>query len=77
MMSWRERETRQSDVAVPQQTSAGLLVNASGATAVEYALIAALLSIVVVASVLALGNPIEGLFGGVAEQFTELEINQD
>ncbi len=45
------------------------LCDTNGATAIEYALLAALLSIVVIGAITLLGDPVRGLFGGVADHF--------
>ena len=44
------------------------LKNESGATAIEYGLIAALIAAVIVGSVTALGNSIKGTFTNVASE---------
>ncbi|GLQ53262.1 Flp family type IVb pilin [Devosia nitrariae] len=41
----------------------------TGATAIEYGLLAALLAIMVVASIALLGEPVGGLFSSVATEF--------
>jgi pilus assembly protein Flp/PilA len=43
-----------------------------GATAIEYGLVAAFIAIVVLVSFALLGDPLEGLFSGVAGEFTEI-----
>ena len=45
-----------------------------GATAVEYGLLCALLSIVVVAAVVLLSEPVEGLYGFIAAEFDKIEL---
>lgn len=45
----------------------------SGATAVEYALICALVSVVVVSALTSLNDPVNGLFGSVIDQFNAVE----
>lgn len=44
----------------------------TGATAIEYALTAALLAIVVIAAVSFLHNPVNGLFGGIVQHFEDI-----
>ncbi|MGZ3411490.1 MAG: Flp family type IVb pilin [Xanthobacteraceae bacterium] len=44
----------------------------SGATAIEYAIIAGSLSIVILVSVNAIGSAVQGIFGQVAAGFTTL-----
>nr|WP_201776035.1 Flp family type IVb pilin [Devosia geojensis] len=41
----------------------------AGATAIEYGLVAALLAVVVIASVVVLGDPVGALFANVAAEF--------
>jgi len=43
--------------------------DAEGATAVEYALVAALMSVVVVSAFVLLDSPVNGLFGGIVAHF--------
>lgn len=40
----------------------------SGATAIEYGLIAALISVVIIGALIAIGPKVKGLFDGVNEQ---------
>jgi pilus assembly protein Flp/PilA len=47
----------------------GLLRGESGATAIEYALIAGLITVVIVASVTATGASVKNLFNSVATSF--------
>ncbi|WP_090595451.1 Flp family type IVb pilin [Pelagibacterium luteolum] len=49
------------------------LHNEHGATAVEYGLIAALIAMVVVAALTLLGDPVNGLFGSVKDQFDKVD----
>lgn len=51
----------------------GFASDTSGATAVEYALICALISIVVIAAMISLNDPVNGLFGSVVERFNSVE----
>ncbi|WMT92401.1 Flp family type IVb pilin [Pelagibacterium sp. H642] len=44
----------------------------SGATAVEYGLIAALLALIVLAAISILDSPVNGLFGGIIEHFESI-----
>lgn len=46
----------------------------NGATPIEYGIVCALIAIVVVASVSLLDNPIDALFGSVAEHFKAIEF---
>lgn len=46
----------------------------SGATAIEYGLLCALISIIIIASVVLLGDPIDGLFGSVSQHFDNIEF---
>lgn len=47
----------------------GLLCDENGATAIEYALIAGLIMVVIVASVTATGTSVKNLFNSVATSF--------
>lgn len=44
----------------------------SGATAVEYGLIAALLATVVITAVSFLDDPVNGMFGGIVQHFNNI-----
>ena len=58
-------------------TVRSLRKNEAGATAVEYALISALISVIVILAVVSLGNPVSGLFGTVVDQFDAVETFMD
>jgi len=45
----------------------------SGATAIEYGLIAALISVVIIGALIAIGPKVAGLFEGVEDKLTEAE----
>lgn len=45
------------------------LCNESGATAIEYGLIAALISVAIISGATALGNGVGNLFGSVTNQY--------
>jgi pilus assembly protein Flp/PilA len=45
--------------------------NISGATAIEYGLIAAGIAVAIIAVVFALGDDIAGLFGGIGDKISE------
>lgn len=49
---------------------AGLRADCSGATAIEYGLIAAGIAVAIIAAVFALGDEIKGFFEGVQTQLT-------
>jgi len=44
----------------------------SGATAIEYGLMAALLAVVVIMAVSYLDSPVNGMFGGIAQHFEDI-----
>lgn len=50
------------------------LKSESGATAIEYGLIAALISLAVIAGFTLLSEPVGGLFSGVASVFANIEL---
>jgi len=54
-----------------------MLRDTAGATAIEYALVAALMSIVVVAAFSLLDTPINGLFGGIVAHFQSVDTFVD
>ncbi len=45
----------------------------SGATAIEYGLIAALISVVIIGALIAIGPRVKGMFEGVDDKLTEAE----
>ncbi|WP_196259947.1 Flp family type IVb pilin [Pelagibacterium limicola] len=51
-----------------------MLADESGATAIEYGLIAALLSIIVLAAVSLINTPVGGLFGRIPEYFSNISF---
>jgi Flp pilus assembly protein, pilin Flp len=48
-----------------------------GATSIEYALIAAMIAVIVIASLTIFADPVNGLFGGVQEQLAEANERLD
>lgn len=53
------------------------LKDESGATAIEYGLIVALLAIVVVSSTMFLQDPVNGLFASIVEEFQALNNREE
>ena len=53
-------------VGMTMKTIARFLKDDSGATAIEYGLIAALIAVAIIAAATMLGNGLSGLFSGVA-----------
>jgi pilus assembly protein Flp/PilA len=49
--------------------------NESGATAIEYGLIAALISVALIAGASTLGNSLEGTFNAISDEMEEAEGN--
>lgn len=54
-----------------------LWADTSGATAIEYGLMVALLAICVITAVGLIGDPVNGLFGGVKNSFDQVETFMD
>lgn len=46
----------------------------SGATAIEYALMCALISVLVLAAIAILGDPVTGLYGSIPEHFRNINL---
>jgi pilus assembly protein Flp/PilA len=52
-------------------TARRLLADDEGATAIEYALLAAFIAVAIIASVIQLGETLDGMYGGVNSELVE------
>jgi pilus assembly protein Flp/PilA len=52
-------------------TARRLLADETGATAIEYALLAAFIAVAIIASVIRLGGTLDGIYGGVNSELVE------
>ncbi|AKK20031.1 Flp family type IVb pilin [Candidatus Liberibacter africanus] len=53
-----------------------VLKEESGATAIEYALLASLLGLAIISSVIALGEKLKAVFGGISDSLKVTEIKK-
>ena len=52
-------------------TARRLLADDTGATAIEYALLAAFIAVAIIASVIRVGQTLDGIYGGVTSELVE------